>query len=384
MKGHVRERPEGSGNWYAVLEMRDAVTGQRKRKWHSLDAKGRRQAETECAGLISAMQNGTALNPVRATLREFLIHWLKYIETQVSPRTRQNYHELISFWIMPKLGHVPLAKLRPEQITLTYSDALTHGRKNGTGLAPRSVRAMHRVLSQALKQAVTWNLVAKNPAALCKPPRVERKEMRVLDLAATAALAAFAEGGPLHMPILFFTLCGLRRGEVAAIRWNRLDLHAGRLAVTTSIEQTTRGVREKPPKSGRARTVTLPALLVEELHRHRVKQAEDLLRLGIRQTDETHVCLHEGATPWTPRKLTFATIRLIRASGLPRVRLHDLRHGHATHLLEANAHPKVVQERLGHASIQVTLDTYSHVLPSMQEGAAHIIDVAMRAMLKNR
>src|SRR5262249_345540 len=129
---------------------------------------------------------------------------------------------------------------------------------------------------------------------------------------------------------------------------------------------------------GRARTIALPALLVEELRRHRLRQAEELLRLGVRQTDETHVCLREDASPWPPRVFSHAVKRHIRASGLPAVRLHDLRHSHATHLLTSNLHPKIVQERLGHASIQLTLDTYSHVLPNMQTDAANAVDAMMR------
>ena len=117
---------------------------------------------------------------------------------------------------------------------------------------------------------------------------------------------------------------------------------------------------------------------------HRIRQAEQLLAVGVRQIDDTHICLREDGSPWPPRVLTHAFARLIRASGLTKVRLHDLRHGHATHLLVANTHPKVVQERLGHANIQLTLDTYSHVLPSMQEDAAATIDAAMRAALKRR
>jgi len=384
MKGHLRERPKGSGNWYAVLDMRDAATGKRKRKWNSLNAKGKREAQIECARLISEMKNGTALDATRVTLREYLVRWLAHIETQVSPRTGENYREAVTYWIVPALGNVTLAKLTPEQIARAYSDALAHGGKKGTSLAPRTIVAMHRVLSQGLKQAVLWNLIPKNPAAFCKPPRVERKEMKVLDLDATAALIARAQGGPLHMPLMLLALCGLRRGEAVALRWNRFELDRGRLVVSTSIEETAQGTREKPPKSGRARTVDLPALLVEELRRHRIRQAEELLRLGIRQTDDTHVCLRADATPWAPRLLSIAVATLIRASGLPRVRLHDLRHGHATHLLQANTHPKVVQERLGHASIVMTMDTYSHVMPSMQADAANTIDVAMRAALKRK
>jgi integrase len=381
MRGHLRER--SPGHWAIVIDVRDAQTGKRKRRWHSF-AGTKRQAQVECAKLIAEIKNGTVLDPAKVTLREYLERWLAHMATQVSPRSAENYREVVEHWIVPALGDVKLTKLQPEQIAHAYSDALTKGGNNGQGLSPRSVVMMHRTLSQSLKHAVIWRLRGDNPASFCKPPRVERKEMKVLDLDSTASLIEFAREGRLYIPILFFALCGLRRAEVAALRWNRLDLDAHRLSISTSIEQTAQGTREKPPKTGKARSIALPALIVEELRRHRISQAEQLLALGIRQTDDTHICLREDGGPWPPRVLTYAFARLIRASGLTRVRLHDLRHGHATHLLVANTHPKVVQERLGHANIQLTLDTYSHVLPSMQEDAATTIDAAMRAALKRR
>jgi integrase len=381
MKGHLRER--SPGHWAIVIDVRDPQTGKRKRRWHSFTG-NKRQAQVECAKLIAEIKNGTALDPANVTLREYLERWLVHMATQVSPRSAENYREVVEHWIVPALGNVRLAKLQPEQIVHAYSNALTKGGKDGQALSPRSVVMMHRTLSQSLKHAVIWRLRGDNPASFCKPPRVERNEMKVLDLDSTASLIEFARGGRLYIPILFFALCGLRRAEVAALRWNRLDLDAHRLSISTSIEQTAQGMREKPPKNGKARSIALPALIVEELRRHRVSQAEQLLALGVRQTEDTHICLREDGGPWPPRVLTHAFARLIRASGLTRVRLHDLRHGHATHLLIANTHPKVVQERLGHANIQLTLDTYSHVLPSMQEDAATTIDAAMRAALKRR
>jgi integrase len=381
MKGHICER--SPGHWAIVLDVRDPQTGKRRRKWHSFIGT-KRQAQVECAKLIAEIKNGTALDPAKVTLREYLERWLGHMTTQVSPRSVENYREVVEHWIAPALGNVKLAKLQPEQIAQTYSNALAHGGRNARGLSPRSVVMMHRTLSQALKQAVAWKLIGSNPAASCKPPRIERKEMKVLDMGATASLIEFAKGGRLYVPILFFTLSGVRRGEVTAIRWNRLDLTAGKLSIASSIEQTAQGIREKPPKSGKGRSVTLPALLVEELRRHKIGQAEDLLRLGIRQTDATHVCLRGDGSPWPPRVLTHAVGRLIRSSGVSRVRLHDLRHGLATHLLTANVHPKVVQEILGHSSIQLTLDTYSHVLPTMQDSAAATMDAAMRSALKQK
>jgi len=381
MKGHIRER--SPGRWAIVIDTRDPKTGKRKRKWHSF-AGTKRGAQIEAAKIIAEAQRGTALDPAKVTLREYLTRWIDHMATQVSPRSLENYRAIIDVNINPALGTTLLGKLKPDQIAQAYSNALSRGRRDGGALSPRSVVMMHRTLSQALKQAVTWQLIPNNPAASCKPPRVERKELKVLDLDGTATLIEFSKGDRMDMPIVLFALCGLRRAEVSALRWNRISFESGQLAVSTSIEQTRQGTREKPPKSGRGRTVALPAFVIGELRQHRVRQAEQLLRLGIRQTDDTHVCLREDGTPWPPRNLTYAFHRLILKSGLPPVRLHDLRHGHASHLLLQGVHPKVVQERLGHASIQLTLDTYSHLLPSMQDDAASIIDIAMRKALKKQ
>jgi integrase len=294
MKGHLRER--SPGHWAIVIDTRDPATGKRKRKWHSFNGT-KRQAQVECAKLIAEIKNGTALDPAKVMLREYLERWLAHMATQVSPRSAENYREVVEHWIVPALGNVQLAKLQPEQIAQAYSDALTKGGKDGQGLSPRSVVMMHRTLSQSLKRAVIWRLRGDNPASFCKPPRVERKEMKVLDLDSTASLIEFARGGRLYIPILFFALCGIRRAEVAALRWNRLDLDSHRLSVSTSIEQTAQGMREKPPKTGKSRSIALPALVVEELQRHRLSQAEQLLALGVRQTDDTHICLRETAAP---------------------------------------------------------------------------------------
>jgi integrase len=284
---------------------------------------------------------------------------------------------------VPFIGSVILSKLRPDAIATMYSTALEHGRRTGGGLSPRSVCLMHRVLSQAMKQAVKWQLLAQNPSDAVAPPRVERKQMKVLDADGTAAIIEAARPKALFIPILLGALCGLRRGELAALRWQDIDLDAGRISVVASLEQTNSGVRLKP-QSGRARTVALPSLAIEELRRHRLKQAEELLRLGVRQTEETHVCLQPNYEPWAPRNLSSAFIKFIKASGLRRVRLHDLRHSHATHLLMANVHPKIVQERLGHANIATTMDLYTHVMPGMQDEAASRVDAALRAAITKR
>jgi integrase len=241
---------------------------------------------------------------------------------------------------------------------------------------------MHRVLSAALRQAVKWQLLPANPCDAVTAPRVERRQTRVLDADGAAARIEAARPRAMFMPVLLGVMCGLRRGELAALTWHHVDLDAARLQIVVSAEQTSQGVRIKPPKSGRSRVVAMPALVVEELRRHRLKQAEELLKIGVRQSNETYVCLQPNYEPWTPCNLSSTFAKLIKATGLPRIRLHDLRHSHATHLLVANVHPKIVQERLGHANIGITMNLYSHVMPGMQDEAASRVDAVLRGALR--
>jgi integrase len=243
---------------------------------------------------------------------------------------------------------------------------------------------MHRVLREALQQAVQWQMLARNPADAVKPPKVERKQMSVLDTDATIELIEAARPYRIFVPILLGVLCGLRRGEIAALRWRSVDINAGQLMVIASIEQTKAGCREKETKSGRARTVALPVTLIEELRQHRAKQAEELLQLGIRLTDDHYVVTQADGTALQPHSLTQAFTRLLADRSLKQVRFHDLRHSHATHMLAAGIHPKIASERLGHSKVGITLDLYSHVLPGMQAEAAAAVDGAMQAAQQRR
>ena len=165
----------------------------------------------------------------------------------------------------------------------------------------------------------------------------------------------------MFVPVLLAVLCGLRRGEIVALRWRAIDLEGGRVAVVASAEQTLAGVREKEPKGRKGRLVDLPSIVVEELRRHRLRQAEELLKIGVRQREQTHVVTRADGEPIQPRSVTHEWDRLLATTGLPQVRFHDLRHTHASQLLAEGVHPKIVMERLGHSSISITMDIYSHL-----------------------
>jgi integrase len=382
VKGHLRQR--SPGHWAIVIDLHDPETGKRRRKWHSFRGT-KRQAQVECSRLISQIKGGLYVEPAKMSVRQFLDYWLDQMKSQVAPRTHERYGEIALKCVAPLLGHVPLPNLRAVQISAAYSKALAEGRRNGKGgLAPRTVVHIHRVLRQALQQAVDWEMIARNPTDKLKPPKVEKKEMRALDAAETAALLETIRPYRLFIPVLLAVTCGIRRGEITALRWRSVDLVNSQVEIRVSTEQTKNGVREKETKTGRARTVTLTALAVEELRRHKVKQAEELLRLGLRQSDEMYVIAQADGQPLKPNSLTHEFVRFIVGTELPRIRFHDLRHTHATQLLKSNVHPKIVQERLGHEDISTTLNLYSHVLPGMQDAAARSVDLALREALHER
>jgi integrase len=383
VKGHLRQR--SLGRWAVVLDHRDPETGNRKRRWHSFTGT-KREAQMEVARLIAERQSGLSIDPSRETVAAFLDRWIEHMKGQVAPKSLERYTELARKSLAPLLGGLVLTKLQPAHISQAYAKALTSGRRNGGGaLSPRTVTHMHRILRQALQQAVRWQLLARNPADAVRPPKVERGAMTTYDLAQTAELIEALRGNRLLVPVILAVLCGLRRGEIAALKWRSVSLESGQLAVVASAEQTKAGVRYKPPKSGRSRTLALPATVAAELRAHQLNQAEELLRLGIRQTDDGFIVAQADGTPLRPHSLGQEWVRfLARTPALPRIRFHDLRHAHATHMLANGVHPKVASERLGHSKIGITLDLYSHVIPGMQEDAAARVDDALQAALRKR
>ncbi|RLL73827.1 site-specific integrase [Ochrobactrum soli] len=384
MKGHIRER--SPGKWAIVLDVPDPETGKRRRKWHTFHGT-KRQAQVECARLVSELNGGVYIEPDKTTVSEFLKRWLVHVKPSVSSKTHERYTELCELNIKPLLGDVILNKLKTERIDNALSTALVSGRVDGKGgLSPTTVRHIRRVLVMALGQAVTWELLPRNPATTSKAPKLVKKPMKAFDANQTAMLLQAVEGKRLHIPVLLAVMCGMRRGEIAALRWKHVDFEGSRIFVIESAEQTNKETRYKEPKSGKGRVVDLPTSVTKALQTHRAKQAENLLLLGIRLNDDNFIVADHEGKPLQPRSLTDAWQDLIKSNPeLPRIRFHDLRHTHATQLLAAGVHPKIASERLGHSTIGITLDLYSHVMPGMQANAAAQIDAMItRAVGKKK
>ena len=367
MKGHIKERPPGSGQWSIIIPHGT------KRRWFSFRGT-KRQAQVECARLVAAAGSGeTSTAPTRLTVAAFLERWLAHMATQASPATLVRYGSIIRSNLNPLLGSTALNKLQAEQIAQAIARMIEDG------LSPSSAGLARKVLRQACEQASRWGLITRNPVSLTDAPKIEKRRMAVLDEDGMAALLEKARGTDLYIPTLLAIATGMRRGEIAALRWKSVDLSTGKIQVVASTEQIGRAIREKETKTGRERCVILPAYAIEELQRHKRQQPEALLRFGIRHGDDGHVCTHDGK-PWPPIALTLAFRGLLEGTGIRR--LHDLRHSHATVLLSAGVNLKVASERLGHSNIGMTADLYSHVSDTMQADAASRIDEGMRKAMK--
>lgn len=385
-KGHVRER--SPGKWeIRVTVGKDARTGKWKIATATIEG-DREAAEAELRRMCQAHRQGVDIHASKITLGEYLKLWLAHIKPNVSPATHERYTDLCLKNIVPLLGAVTLSKLKSVQISTAYATALASGRRDGKGgLSPRTVHHMHRVLSSALRQAVRWEMLAKNPADLEKKdrPKVERKRMTTYDTDEAVTALETLRPTRIFIPIVLGMTCGLRRGEICALRWRDIDLDQGQIAVVLTTEQTDEGgCREKELKNTRCRTVSLSAFIIRELRSHKAKQAEELLKLGIRQGADHHVVAREDGEPLQPHSMTNGWRRLIGTKKLKRIRFHDTRHSHAWHMLKENVHPKIVQERLGHSSISITMDIYSHLMPNMQQEAADRVDSALTEALQKR
>jgi len=276
---------------------------------------------------------------------------------------------------IPALGKRPLARVEPQDLQRLYS------RKLEEGLAARTVGKLHVVLHRALQDAVRWGLVGRNVCDAVRPPKVHAQEMRTLSPDEARQFLAAAEGDALEALYVLAITSGLRQGELLALKWQDVDLEAGQLQVRRTIARVNgRGFVEQEPKSARSRrSIALTPLAVDALRRHRARQLERRM-IALVWEENDLVFANEVGRPIEAQNLVRRSFHpLLKRAELQRVRFHDLRHTAATLLLAQGVHPKVVQEMLGHSTVSLTLDTYSHVMPNMQAEAAAKMQAALSA-----
>jgi integrase len=307
-------------------------------------------------------------------LGDYLDDWLKHMRSRIRPTTWDRYRGLLDHHVLPLIGDVKLVDVKPRHVQVVV-DRMVDG-----GAAPRSVLQCYRVLSGALRQAVRWQMIGVNPAAAVQPPRISRADVTVPDSEQVTKILEAAKGTTMELPVLMAISTGMRRGELAGLRWSDIDKTPdGTVArVTGTLQRIDGRLQRVEPKTDRARrTVALPQRLVDALDEHRREQTERRLAFGPGWAGNDLILDRGDGEPYDPDTITHLFGRLALAAGVPGVRFHDLRHAYATTLLRRGVHPKIVSEALGHASTAFTMDTYSHVVPSMQRAAADAIDAEL-------
>jgi integrase len=313
-------------------------------------------------------------SPGAMSVGEFLELWLAHVRERVRATTYEGYECLLRCHIPTELRASPLAELRPLALQRTYAHLLADHQERRR-LSSGTVLNLHLVLTHAFGQAVRWQLLTANPATGAQPPRPRRAQPVSVSPELLDRLVQAATGTPLELPVAIAAATGMRRGEILALRWSDIAANLSSAHVQASLQTTRDGLVFERPKTARSRrAVALPTFLRPFLERGRLAQPLARERLGPKWHENDLVVAREDGSPVNPDSLSSAWRRLLRKHDLPPVRFHDLRHAHATLMLLQGVHPKVVSERLGHASVGITLDTYSHVLPSLQSQAVEAFD----------
>ncbi len=371
MRGHIQKR--GKDSYTIVLDLgTNPQTGKRKQKWISVKGT-KKDAEKRLSELIHQIDTGNFVHPSKTSLAQYLHKWLAdYAKPNLSPRGYERYESIVRVHLVPGLGSIALTQLRPDHVQQYYTSKLNDG------LSTNSVRYHHVVLHVALQTAVKWGIVGRNVADAANPPRAHRTEMKIWDENEISRFLEAAKSTHYHVLFYLALFTGMRRSELLALRWHDVDLILGQVSISRGLHNLADGsyIFTQPKSAKSRRTIALSPSTILLLRKHQENQKLERTLMGIPLTDNDLIFSSIDGKPFRPNTVSRAWTGIAVHAGLKPIRFHDARHSHASLMLKQGIHPKVVQERLGHSSIAVTLDTYSHVAPGLQELAAKRFDEA--------
>lgn len=379
--GHIEKR--GKGKWLLVVDLgTDPGTGKRKRKTRMFKG-SEREARKELAKWLAEINEGVYIEPTGMTLEQYLKQWLENRIIEISPHTRRRYKNIVNLRIIPLLGKIRIEEIRPLHLKNFYRKIIEQGRldgKNGS-LSQESLNYHHRVLHKALDDAVKDELIKKNPADIAKPPKIEEQiidedeeineKIQVLNEKQVSIILEKAKNTPYYALLFVAIRTGLRRGELLGLRWKDIDWDKKTISVKQTLGYTKdNGYFFKLPKTKKSRrTIKVDADVLTTLKQHRKKIAENKLFFGQQYKDKGLVFCQVDGKPMHPDTPSKWFPKFLEKINLPRLNFHCLRHTHASLMLKAGADIKQISERLGHSSIQITYDIYSHLYPDKQQEA---------------
>ncbi len=370
-EGSITKRKDG--RWMARYTVPTAKGPKRRTVYGGT----RKEAADMLAKVLSDRIEGIVYDDENMTVGEYLDGWLKgSVRGSVRQSTYDRDAYLVEKHVTPALGRIKLKKLSPAHVQAFYRDRLD------SGLSASTVHKMHAILHKALARAVTWHMLPRNVTEAVQSPRPAPKRMRPLSPAEARRLLDTASGDRLEALYILAVTAGMRQGELLALKWQDVDLENATVSVRRTLTRDGGRVVIGDPKTKKSRRlIRLTTQAGNVLRRHLERQLHEIQMLGDNYTDRGLVFTTGTGAPVNPsnlRQRSFA--RLLRKAGLPHIRFHDLRHTCATLLLSKGTHPKFVQELLGHATVAITLDTYSHIMPGMGDQTARAMQDALSPM----
>jgi integrase len=368
-EGTIRERPDGRWEGRVLLGYQRG-----KRVRPSVYGSTREEVQDKLRKAIEDAKAGIGLTPTnKQTVGQFLDDWLEdVVKKAVRPKTHHSYAQLIRLHINPELGRIQLSKLTPRRVQRLFNEKLD------SDLAPRTVQYIRAVLRRALEHAVKWDLVTRNVVKLTEPPRAVHHEITPLTPQQAKKLLKTLSGHRLEALITVAAAMGLRQGEALGLKWANIDFKAKQLRVTHALQYLGGEFSLVEPKTARSRrTVSIPDVVLIKLKRHRTRQQKERLRAGGEWEDWGLVFTTRLGRPLEGSRVTRDFKLLLKQAGLPPQRFHDLRHACASFLLAQGVSARQVMELLGHSQISLTLNTYSHILPSLQTEVAEKMDALL-------
>lgn len=371
--GHLRKRINKNGRVSYQLTAegeRDPLTGKRERKYKTVTGT-KKQAEAELRKMISDLETGNITTPSAIKLSNWMDTWLTTYLPDIAQTTKDDYIAKIGLYIKPVLGHCPLRAIKNNDIQLWVNNL------KSSGLSPKTIRNVYNNLNAALKKAVVLRMIPHNPCEGTVLPKLQKPQTNVYSITQIQNALAVADDLSTYLLILLGASVGLRRGEMAALQWKDVDLVKNTISIYQSRVHTTLGIIEKAPKTQAGkRTITIGHDVANVL-----RDAKSIYDKALCNNpgfkDLGYVLFKENGEPFHPDSLTQKWERFIAKHKLPSIRLHDLRHSNATAMIAAGINAKVVQHRLGHANVSITLNTYTHVLPEMDQEAADKLNNAL-------
>ncbi len=365
-EGGITKRRDG--RWMAQVDL-GWEGGKRRRK--ALYGHTKREVQDKLRQTLHRMDHGLPPVPEQETVGTFLGRWLEVKQGQVRQRTWKRYEQIVRAHLLPNLARIRLARLSPPDVAACL-------RRVEASASAYTARGARDVLRTALNQALRWELVSRNVAALTDAPRHRARQIEPLTPRQAHTLLAAVAGHQLEGLVTVAVGLGLRQGEALGLRWQDVDLEAGMLSVRQTLERGGPEPRFGEPKTERSRrTVTMPDVVAAALRRHRTRQLEQRLAAGAQWRESGLVFTTSIGTPMDRSALHKAFKALLHTAGLPGIRYHDLRHTAATLLLTQGVDPRTIMETLGHSQISLTLNTYAHVMPALRRDAAAKMDAIL-------